>query len=169
MSLWQDRHVELANLMNPAFCGFLLLEAVRSYEKEANKGMPFSFAFLVLPLVLHKPTREAFPRRTTTTLLAWVQDQAQVRLDLPRHITSTATFSRESLRFLILRRLLDVEEDGTLRVGPGQLINTRGLQNRVISETEEVADCVGRARFLGRWLALSPDESTVYNFLGIRP
>jgi hypothetical protein len=169
MTAWQDRHVELANLMNPAFCGFLILEAVRSYEKEANSGMPFSLAFLVLPLVLHKPTRDIFPRRTTTTLLAWIQNNAQVRLDLVRHITSMSPFSRESFRFLMLRQLLDVGENGALRVGSGQLNNTRGLQNRIVAETEEVADCVDRARFLGRWLALSPDEATVYNFLGIRP
>ena len=135
MTPWQDRHFELANLMNPAFCGFLILEAVRSYGKTASKGMPLTLIFLVLPIVLYKPTREIMPRSTTTMFLVWVQDHPQVRLDLVNHTTNTAPFTRESLRFLMVRHLLDVDDDGALRIGSGELNKTRGL-----SESDSVGN-----------------------------
>jgi hypothetical protein len=56
MSAWNDRPTEIANLLNPAFCALLLAQAVRGYQEETKVGLPYALAFLVLPLVLHKPT-----------------------------------------------------------------------------------------------------------------
>lgn len=169
MTPWPERQEELANLLNPAFCGFLLREAVGSYGVEANRGFQISLCFLVLPLVLHGPTRGALPRAVTTTLLAWLQAHPEVRVEFAPRVRSLAPFTRESLRFLFLRELVAVDGDGDLRLGAGSLTSARGLQTRTTTETEEVADCVARARFLGRWLALAPDDATVFNFLGIQP
>ncbi len=168
MSIWSERQAEVANLLNPAFCGFLLREAVSSYVSEAGEGMPLSLCFLVLPFVLHSPTREALPSSIRTTLLAWLQANPEVRLEFAFRVRSITPFTREALRFLIIRELISTD-GGILRVGTGNLNNARGLQTRITSATEEIADCVVRARFLGRWLALAPDEVTVYNFLGVQP
>jgi hypothetical protein len=79
MTLWALRPQEEANLLNPAFCGLVIALAVDDYVKEVGEGMPFCFAFLVLPIVLHKPTREALPQRTTKALSSWLDENEEYR------------------------------------------------------------------------------------------
>jgi hypothetical protein len=58
MKRWDLRPVEIRNLFNPAFCGLVLMRALCGYEEEDERGMHFSLALLVLPLCLHKRSRE---------------------------------------------------------------------------------------------------------------
>ena len=58
MKRWDQRPFEIRNLFNPAFCGLVLFRALHGYEEEDARGMPFSLSLLVLPLCLHKDSRE---------------------------------------------------------------------------------------------------------------
>jgi Family of unknown function (DUF6521) len=78
MTPWTERPIELANLLNPAFCGFLIRSAAASYKESKPEGMPFALAFLVLPLVLHVSTRKTLPRSVRTTLISWLRVSVQV-------------------------------------------------------------------------------------------
>ena len=69
MQPWISRVVEEANLFNPAFCATLMAKTVDEYQKKAQHHFPFSLAFLVLPVVLHRATRESLPGSTITSLL----------------------------------------------------------------------------------------------------
>jgi hypothetical protein len=169
MTPWPQRQAELANLLNPAYCGFLLRESIVSYAKETRRGMPISLCFLVLPIVLHQPTRSALPRAVTTSLLAWLQSHPEVRIEFALRVNGMSPFTRESMHFLLMRNLVEVDALGAFKTGLGKLNETRGLQTRVAGASPEVAECVTRARFVGRWLALAPDEASIFNFFGIQP
>ena len=60
MKRWDQRPFEIRNLFNPAFCGLVLFRALHGYEEQDARGMPFSLSLLVLPLCLHKDSREVF-------------------------------------------------------------------------------------------------------------
>jgi len=55
---WDQRPIEIQNLFNPAFCGLVLFRAMASYKEEDARGIPFSLTPLVLPLCLHKQSRD---------------------------------------------------------------------------------------------------------------
>lgn len=165
MMMWSERPAELANLLNPAFCGFLLYSAVKSYETEAGQGMPYSLCVLVLPLVLHKSTRESFPRDVRLTLLAWLEQNQQVLVDFPLRVRNVLPYTREALLFVSVRDLLRAAENGRFEVGAGQT----GPATRLTSQSDEVKNCVNRSLFLGKWLAQAGDPVTIYHSLGIQP
>ena len=82
MKPWAERPTELAYLFNPAYCGLLLREAIDGYNAEKPEGMFFPLAFLVLPVVLHRHTRELLPRGITTALQPWLQEHPQVHVTM---------------------------------------------------------------------------------------
>ena len=61
--------------------------------------MPWPVAFIVAPLVLHAPSREALPSSTRTYLSTWVSRNALIRAGFPKRATELAPFVREGLRF----------------------------------------------------------------------
>jgi hypothetical protein len=168
MKPWWERPVELANLLNPAFCGFLVRSAVTSYTEVRPEGMPFALAFLVLPLVLHMNTRDALPASISTTLIAWLEAHPEVRVDFDARVRSLTAFTREAVIFLMHRRLITFT-DGAMRLGSSELVGSQAAIDRMIRGSEETAACVRRARLVGRWLAQSGDAATVYALFGVRP
>ena len=60
---WPERPSEEARHFNPAFCAELICRTVCEYFKSREAGLSLATAFLVLPLTLHKPTRDALPGR----------------------------------------------------------------------------------------------------------
>ena len=166
MVSWSERPVELANLLNPAFCGFLIRSAVISYTEIRPDGMPFALSFLVLPIVLHLNTREALPRDVRTTLISWLERNPEARVAFDIRVRSLTPFTRESMLFLMHSDLLVLSSDGALLA-----TKTAPIANQatIIRGSEETAACVNRATFIGRWLALSGDAPTVYALFGVRP
>jgi len=71
MKRWTERPAEVVNLLNPAFCGRLLYDTIRTYNDTANRGFPFPLIYLVLPLLLHKATRQSINSRTQ--FIVWKQ------------------------------------------------------------------------------------------------
>ena len=133
MKPWSERPTDLANLLNPAFCGFLLYTTVKSYQKEANQGMPFSLCALVLPLVLHKSTRESLPNAVSTTLLSWLEKHQQSLVEFPPRVKSVLPYTREALLFVATRDLLH-PVNGNFEVGSASI----GSTTRVTNQSDEV-------------------------------
>ena len=64
---WGDRWApEEANHFNPAYCGVLIYEFVRTYEKARKVPASFALVFCALPIALHPATRSRLPRSTTS-------------------------------------------------------------------------------------------------------
>src|SRR5260370_27416109 len=118
MRPWTNRVIEEANLFNPAFCATLLAKAIDEFEKKAHRSFPLSLTFLLLPVVLHRGTREALPHSTITSLLSWVQNNREQLIDFAIRVQRLRGITREGLMFGIQHETLAFSVDGGLAVGP---------------------------------------------------
>jgi hypothetical protein len=166
MLAWGERAVEEANLFNPAFCGVLIVKAVEDFGKKANRGFSFPLTFLVLPIVLHRGTREALPSSTITSLLPWLQDNRSRLVDFPERVRRLKAITQEAIMFSITQDVLAVAQDGNLQTGRKRVPMTgRSME----SFTRETRECIDRARFLGRWLATAGTTATIMASWGVAP
>ena len=165
MTLWETRPREEANLFNPPFCGLIIALAVGDYAKSFPAGMPFALAFLVLPVVLHKPTRDALPLRTTKAVSSWLDENEELKATFPERARTLSPHAREALLYALIRDRLRITDEGTLIVGT----KSKGFSNYVESATEEVKDCLNRAAFVGRWLSTAGNAPTILALWGVRP
>src|SRR2546426_163924 len=117
MKRWQDRPEEVANLLNPAFCGHLIYASVQEHQTEKEKPMPYALAFLVLPLALHASTRATI-KATTRHFEVWIDGNQQIKIGLAVRARSLVPFARETLAFLLQTGVLGVREsDAALETG----------------------------------------------------
>lgn len=160
MRAWERRPKEEAYLLNPPFCGALLSVAVAEYGP-----MPFPLAFLILPVVLHKRTRELLPRDTRTSFVTWLQEHADARVQFAGRMRALRDHTRQALLHSCAHNWLAVEEHGLLQAAAETTLFSRG--DRMLSD--EAKQCLRRARFLGQWFARAGDSSTVMALWGVRP
>jgi hypothetical protein len=159
---WNDRPVEEAALLNPAFGGELLFKATAEYGKLNPLGCPLPLLFLVLPLVLHPPTREALPRRADTLLAPWVAAHETILASLPERASSLRPASRESLLLMLQKQVLTIGED-RVRCGESK------MKNFTAERTNEVSDIIRSAALIGRWFAAHRSPIHTLQTLGLRP
>jgi len=153
---WADRsHVE-ATLLNPALLAVLLASAAREFEQQ-SEPMSWSLAFLVPPLVLHRPSREALPRDTRTHLSTWISRQPVLRAGFPQRASAMAPFVREGLRFGL--------RHGALAISGGR------IQGASLGSPPpgDLRILVRSAGLVGRWLAKTDQPSTAFALFGVRP
>ncbi|MFE7767726.1 three component ABC system middle component, partial [Streptomyces sp. NPDC057438] len=96
-------------------------------------------AFVVAPLVLHRPTRQALPTPTRTHLPNWVADHPALVAGLAARSTSLAPAVREGLRFGVRHQMLTIEQ-GSLKSRIPSKSRTEG----------ELADLIKVASLIGR-------------------
>lgn len=155
MTAWSDRPQIVAAYLNPALLSVVVLSAARGYAQRGEL-MPWPMSFLVAPLVLHRPTREALPGNTRTHLSTWVQRNPLLRAGLPARAESLASSVSEGLRFG-LRHGEFTMQDGRLR----SRVNIR------VSNNEHLEVLIKSATLAGRWLSLSQVPSTPFALLGV--
>lgn len=165
MKPWADRPTELAYLYNPGYCGWLLREAVDGYVAEKPAGMPLAVAFLILPVVLHKPTRDLLPRDTRTVLQSWLQRHPEARVNVAERTRELAPFTREALLFLATRGHLAFADDGSLTTA-GKLKQGKGA---LMERSGDLKEAIQRAKFIGRWFALAGTAASVFQAWGVCP
>ena len=161
MKPWNERPVEIRNLFNPAFCGLVLSRALTSFQETNEKGMPFSLSLLVLPLCLHRQTRDVLRAEKRSYFLKIAAEHPELQVGLARRCTDILPFTFEGFGLLMQSGLLAVDDSGRLRIGPGI--------RKKLAGTEESIECQRAAAFLGREFARIGDRSTVYATLGVRP
>lgn len=166
MQTWAHRAVEEANLFNPAFCGAILARTSENFAKKAGRELPFALAFLVLPIVLHRATREALPASTITSLLPWIQENKQLIVDFPVRAQRLRDISREAILFGVQHETLAVTPDGALSLGAKHRSPT---ERRTPLFTAEARECMERAAFLGRWLAAAGSTASIFAAWGVAP
>lgn len=165
MRPWTERPLEEAYLLNPSFCALLLATTVQEYVDTAQVEMPYALTFLVLPVVLHKPTREALPRAVSTSLASWIDDHGEITLRFPDRARSLASFTREALLFGACRLILQVSGGGALTRGSV----APSAKTYLGQATDEVRECFAKARFVGRWFAKAGNAPTVMALWGVAP
>jgi len=60
MKTWNKRPREIRTLFNPAFCGLVIARGIEGFYETAKRPIPYSLTLLILPLCLHKQTRNIF-------------------------------------------------------------------------------------------------------------
>jgi len=161
---WEDRSIITANLLNPAFCGEILRRTIENYNNNKLKvEFPFSLACLILPIVLHKKTRDFMPLRSSTYFHSWVEQNEHLFIDFPLRVRQILPFTRESLMFLLKHKAIIINETGHIEVNPYRKINPKG------EDIEEVIEIFHKAELLGKWLSLTGNAQTIFMFLKIRP
>ena len=161
---WENRPVEVANLLNPAFCAVVIFEAARSYQKELESSLPYSLSYLVLPLVLHENTRSRLPSTTRTKMHSWIRDNADLRIGFAERTRQMQPYTKDSLLFGMTMGIFGVDE----QIGTINIYQNRLKRPKWKSGTETDA-CVKKSALLGKWFALTGEPTTIFAMWGIRP
>jgi hypothetical protein len=164
MKRWEERTVEEAHLLNPAFCCAVLSASAVGYASEALAGLPFALSFLVLPTTLHKRTRESLPRDTRTSMAAWLQQNGEARVGFAQRVIAVRPHTREAILFGTIH--------GWLTLSGGLLaptVNERAINSSAQSLETEARECLRRATFVGKWFARAGNAATVMALWGVRP
>jgi hypothetical protein len=162
MKRWDQRPFEVRNLFNPSFCGVALFRALEGFEEEEPEGMPFSLAMLVLPLCLHKASRNIIVDKPRRYLLRTLEANPQMLVGFANRTNTLIPFMFEALGFLMERGCFTVSDKGQLKT----------VDNRVrksVTGTVESVSCQKVARIIGREFARIADRVTIYTSFGIRP
>lgn len=165
MTPWVERTREEQGLLNPSFCALLLWHAAVGFEADEAAAMPFEESFLVLPLVLHRGTREALPRSSRTSLAVWLQEHPLTQGRVATLAQALVPFTKEALMFAGVRGFITLDA-GTVHAEPDWQRTTRRVLRQA---SDEVTLCAKRAEFVGKWFAQTGSSTTVLALLGVRP
>jgi hypothetical protein len=162
MKRWDQRPIEIRNLFNPAFCGLVLFRSFCGYDEEDSRGMPFSLSLLILPLCLHKETRDILSKGNRSYFLKLVSAHPQLLVNFGSRTTDLLPFTQEALGFLMQLEAFEIDPSGRLKAQPKHV-------RKSVTGTPESISCQRVARFLGKEFARIADRATIYTTLGIRP
>lgn len=165
MTTWANRSREERSLLNPSFCACLFWHAARGHSSAAGTGLPVEEAFLVLPLVLHRGTRELLPRSARTSLAVWLDRNPLARGRIATRAGLLTPFTREGISFGGLHHFISIEKGALYSEGAWA-----GSVAQVLRESsDEVRECATRSAFVGNWFAHTGNASTVLALVGVRP
>lgn len=162
---WQERPLEVANLLNPAFAAIVIHEAVRNYVRAATIPMPVALSFLVPPIALHPSSRGRLPATTVAKMRPWLEDYPEVRIGFPGRVRALSDFVREGIVFAGQYRLISVSEDGGL-------VPSRKSACRVPATWQPGSDpyeCWKATGFVARWCASTAAAPTLFALWGVKP
>lgn len=161
------RPSEVSNLLNPAFCGLLLWVAMKKYVDTLEQPMPISYIYLILPLVLHRDTRERLPHSSATSLLAWIKSYPQLEIGFASRARSMTRFTNEAFHFIFRYGYIELHKEAGC-LGPSRKFSGTAL--RVYAEIDdEIDECIKKARVVGSILARCSSPSSAYTALGVMP
>jgi hypothetical protein len=161
---WEERPAEEARIFNPAFCGELMGRAVCEYHRTRQVALSMVIAFLILPLTLHKPTRDALPGRANTAFAGWIAENAALLAELPERAIRLRPISREALIFAVRHQLLALGGGG---LAPGA--KPVRLNARPSVTTDDVSAARSTAGLLGRWFAAQGTQASILQGMGVAP
>ncbi len=159
---WMTRPSEIARLLNPAFCGEVLRRTISKYETTGGQGLPYSLAFLVLPIVLHRETRTKLPRRIRN-LHPWLQSHQEVKIDFARRARSLVLYTKEAICFLLIAGIVRITDDARIILNPDASVKPSS------SSDEEIQDVYAKAETLGRVFCHAGTPATLFSMWGVMP
>lgn len=157
---WEDRPTNVANLLNPAFCGEVIRRCITEYQKINSVGLPFQLAFLVFPIILNKQIRESLPKTSGKNFVAWIEENQIIKKDLPNIIKNIVPYSQESIMFLMMYEIIRINEKGNFEVM---------TKSKTINDENEVTECYKKAELLGKLFAKAGTSQFIFINLGIKP
>lgn len=161
MKSWFERSPEVSYLLNPAFCARILYGSIVSYKKECQRDFPFVLSYLVLPIVLHKETRQRI--KTVTHMQVWLQKNQELLIGYAKRTKSLVPITSESIEFLLQNTTASFNGDNIVITHP---LKPSKLKN--ISD-EEMIECFHKAEAVGKWFARNGTVENIYQSWGVRP
>ena len=164
MTTWGDRSIEERALLNPAFCASLIWHFA-SASTGHDRALTFSEAYLVLPIVLPKSSREALPRSTRTSLAVWLDENPSFQATLVARTRAMVPFTKDALIFGGTREFLQISTE-EVRANAAM---KRRVNAAVRQSSGDTQACFKKAVFLGSWFIETGAASTAMALLGVRP
>ncbi|AJW71227.1 three component ABC system middle component [Nitrosopumilus adriaticus] len=159
---WEERPIEVQSLLNPAFCGEIMLECIKTYNVKSG-SFPITLAFLIFPLVLHQPTREILPF-SSKYLHSALNQNKEVLIGFSQRANHMISITIETLFFLLQTEVLKVDSYGKIT------INKKVKLSKIPeSRDSEIQDCLNKSHQLGRLFSKGGKPSTIYAMFGVRP
>lgn len=162
MREWKERSREVAYLLNPAFCGRIIYNSIKTYGDLTHRAFPFPLMYLILPLVLHKNTRDLINSRTQ--MLIWLQRYPETLIDFPKRARELVPISNESLELLLQTGLLQINNNGEL-----EIVQTIKALSKTKYTNEEIKDCISKSEHIAKWFATAGKAETIFIGLGVKP
>ncbi|OLN21610.1 hypothetical protein BTO30_14100 [Domibacillus antri] len=163
MKPWDERPEEIANLLNPAFCSEIIRRCLKKYNQVADKPFDYSLLFLILPIVLHAPTREQINTRMRKPMHVWLEQNQYLRIEFGKRAKALVPVTKESISFLLQNKALLIDDEGKILL--------KKYKKRKISghEQGEIADIFKKSEFVGQWFASAGTPTTIYMMWGVKP
>lgn len=161
MDAWNKRVPEIAYLLNPAFCSSTIYHVILEYQKKTKRAFPFTLVYLILPIVLHKSTRDRIISRTN--MVVWIQKNPDVLIGFPGRAKSLVPFANESVEFLLQRNILEIAH------GELSIVKTLSKTKIKAIADQEILDCYNKSEHVGRWFAQMGAEENIYAAWGVKP
>ena len=158
---WDNRSIASSSMLNPPLMATVIAAAANRYEDQSGDSMPWELLYLVVPMALHRDTREVIPNRINSHLPRWVERNPVLQAGLAPRARSLAPYAREGLRFGLHSGAITLHADATLS---GQIPGRLDRDGH-----PELTAIVGTASFLGKWFAHVGRPATVFAVLGVSP
>lgn len=165
MTPWTSRTPEERALLNPSFLSLLFWHAANGHMAESGSRLSFATSFLILPLVLHRETRESLPRSVITSVPVWLEESPFVRARIAERARMLAQYTKEALMFGGMRGFLTISPDAV----SAEVTWESAVKAELKRSSDEVRSCAKRALFLGRWFSRAGSPMTLMALMGVRP
>jgi len=162
MKNWESRATEIAYLLNPAFCGRIIYHAIKTYEQETKRPMPFPLVYLILPLVLHRKTRERI--KSATQMQIWIQRNPDILIGFADRTKNMVQITNEAVEFLMQSGIVTLTNNAELELA--QLFKSLSASKYT---NEEIKECISKSSNVAKWLAKAGTVETIYISWGVRP
>ncbi|KUO76694.1 MAG: hypothetical protein APF81_11525 [Desulfosporosinus sp. BRH_c37] len=162
MKNWESRAKEIAYLLNPAFCGRIIYHAIKTYSEETKRPMPFPLVYLILPLVLHRKTRQRI--KSVTQMQIWIQRNPDVLIGFANRTESMVQITNEAVEFLMQSGIVTLTNNADLDLE--QLFKSLSASKYT---NDEIKECISKSSNIAKWFAKAGTVETIYISWGVRP
>ncbi|MFI1654794.1 three component ABC system middle component [Streptomyces sp. NPDC020472] len=157
---WAERAPVAEAMYNPALIACLLSAAAETHVRTVSAGLPVALSFIVVPMTLHRGTRQALTSGASRThLKTWVERNPFACVGFPVRAQGLVPMVRQGLRFGLRHDVLSLS---------GDALHPRSKLPARIPDHPELEDALRISRLLGRWLAKT-STATVFAVMGVTP
>lgn len=158
-----ERPEEIANLLNPAFCGEIIRRCIKKFYEVSEEKFDFALIYLILPIVLHRGTRDKISPYSRKQMHVWLQENQEVRINFNLRAQQLVPFTKEAVIFLMQTNSLVIQEDGKIVIPSYKKMSTKDHSRT------EISDIFRKSEIIGRWFANAGTSTTIYTMWGVKP
>lgn len=163
MIQWINRTPEIAYLLNPPFCSLIIYSTIFEYQKKTKDGLPFPLVYLILPIILHKDTRNRISSRTN--MVVWLQHNPDVLVGFSDRAKSLLNFTGEAIEFLLFQNNCIVDNG---RISISKTVSKSKIDQYVATD-QEIMACIQKTTHLGQWFYNMRATENIYTAWGVKP